>query len=164
MHGSDPRTRQHGDHAFQRQRHIDDDAVALFHAERLKAVRGPRDGIEQLAISDLPLRAVFSGPDVRDFVLAPGLYLAIERVVRDVALAALEPFECRIFPVKDFSPGMEPLKLVGRGRPKGFRIVDRTFVLRCVVAHARLLSEKFGRMQFDLGMKKLLNSTFGLGG
>ena len=46
---SDARASQHGDHALKRQRHVDDDAVALLHAQRLQSVGKAADIAIELA-------------------------------------------------------------------------------------------------------------------
>src|SRR5262249_49881051 len=117
VHRADPRAGQHRYHALQSQRHINDDAIARLHTQRLQPVGGAADKVEELAIGDLPLRAVFRRPCIGDFVLASGFHLAVERVVSDVALAALEPLEGRILPIKDFLPRLEPFQFWPR-RPR----------------------------------------------
>ena len=59
MHRANPGTGQHGNHTFQRQRHINNDAVALLHPEGTQTIGGTRDEIEKLAVGDLLLLALF---------------------------------------------------------------------------------------------------------
>ena len=59
---------QHGDHAFERQRHVDDNAIALLHAKRLQAVRKAADIAIELAVGDDALAAIFGQPDESNLV------------------------------------------------------------------------------------------------
>jgi hypothetical protein len=78
MDGPKPRARQHGDHALQGERHINDDAIALADPERLQAVGEAANLAVKLAIGDDALGAVLAQPNEGGAVAAVGMGMAIE--------------------------------------------------------------------------------------
>ena len=92
VRGADARARLHRDHAFDRHRHVDDDAIALFDAERSQPVGESAHACVQLAIGDTRHRAVVSLEQDRDFFGAAILEIAIEAVVGNIELTVFEPF------------------------------------------------------------------------
>ena len=92
---ADARAGLHRDHALDRHRHVDDDAVALDQAARLQRVGEPAGALEQLAVGDVGDLAVVGLEDDRGLVAEAGLDVAVEAVVRRVERAVVEPLEER---------------------------------------------------------------------
>ena len=61
--------------------------------------------------------AIFALPDESDLVAAPGLQVAVDGVVNDVALRPREPGRVGRFPLDDAIPSAVPLELLGRCFP-----------------------------------------------
>ena len=81
---ADARARQHRDDALQRERHVDDDTIALLHAERLQPIREAADVAIKLAVSNEPLGAIFRQPDECNSVAVRGIGVAVESIDGDV--------------------------------------------------------------------------------
>src|ERR1019366_2503828 len=64
MNCANPRTGEHGDDAFDRQRHINDHAVALVDVDGTQSIGETAHHAIKLAVGDHPLRAVFAKIDV----------------------------------------------------------------------------------------------------
>jgi hypothetical protein len=88
MYCSDPSTSQQGDDARQRERHINNDAVALLYAQRLQSVREPANLRMKLPVGDLTFGTVFTQPDVSDTIPPIRISMTVERIQRDVQLRA----------------------------------------------------------------------------
>src|SRR5262249_28388619 len=146
--GADARAGQHGNHAFQIQRHINNDAVTFLHPQGLQRIGGTGNEVQELAVSHLPFGAIFACPDVGDFIFASSPDLAVETVPGDIALAADKPFEGRILPVKNLCPGLEPFQFVGHIRPEAVGIFNRALVFGRIIAQARLRYQRRGGMNF----------------
>ena len=91
MRRADARAGLHRDHALDRHRHVDEDAVALPDAERTQAVREAADPLEQLPVSHLRHGAVVGLEDDRDLLGIAVRDVAVEAVVGHIELPVLEP-------------------------------------------------------------------------
>jgi hypothetical protein len=78
-----------------RHRHVDDDAVALLHAERLESVGEPAHALVKIAIGDVRDLAIVGLENDGDLVRVAVLEIPVEAVVRDVQLAVREPLVVR---------------------------------------------------------------------
>ncbi|MCY1530879.1 hypothetical protein D9M68_660860 [compost metagenome] len=146
MHGADTRAGEHGVGRFGNHRHVDAHAVALFHATALEHVGQAGDMAVQLAIGDLRgFAGVVAFPDDGD-LLAALLQVAVDAVVGDVQLAALEPFGFALLQVAavQLLPGLEPAEEArGLLAPEQFGLLDGLLVQaqvgividECVLAH-----------------------------
>ena len=92
VRGADARACLHRDHALDRHRHVDDDAVALLDAEGLEPVGETADAMIEIAIGDARHRAVIGLEDDRDLFGVAVFQVAVEAVVRHIEFAVLEPF------------------------------------------------------------------------
>jgi hypothetical protein len=92
MDRAEPRAGQHGDHRLRHHRHVDDDAVALLHAE-VAQDRAEQLHLGQHAAVGEGLYRVGDGGivDQRRLVVAAGEHVAVERVVAGVAGRAGKP-------------------------------------------------------------------------
>jgi len=102
--GADAGAGQHRDCAFNGERHVDDDAVALDYAQRLQAVGEAADLAVELAVGDDALGAVLAEPDEGGAIGALGVGVAIERVDGDVGLRAGKPFVMDAVPLENSAP------------------------------------------------------------
>ena len=120
MNRADARAGEHGEHRLRHHRHVDDDAVALFHAEIAQ------HGAEQLHLGQHPavgegLHGVGDGEivDQRRLVVAAGEHVTIERVVAGVAGRAGEPAAVNAgVLVEDLLRLLEPVDVRRRFAPR----------------------------------------------
>ena len=120
--GADAGAGQHTDGPLRREGHIDDDAVALAHAQGLEAVGEAVDLLGQAGVGIDLLRAVLAQPDEGGLVAPLGGQVAIQGVVGDVGLAAHEPAEVRVFPLENVVPAAEPVQFLGGLGPEPLRV------------------------------------------
>ena len=133
---------QHGNGQFGHHRQVDGDAVALFDAARFEHVGEFADLFVQLLVGQ---RGVFPRlvplPDDGDLI-AFGIEVPVEAIVRDVGLAAGKPLNrnrpsVHVVVVRPHSiPLLEPVELRGLCGPKRLWIGDGTRVLFPVLVHA----------------------------
>ena len=108
MGGAQTGARQHRDGQFGDHAEVESDTVALLDAEIGEAVGDLTDLFVQLLEGDDPGVAGLTLPVEGDLV-APGLQMAIEAVVRDVQLSVGEPLEERCLGiVEDLLRLLEP--------------------------------------------------------
>ena len=101
VRGADPRAGQHGHDRLGDHRHVDGDAVALAHAERLEGVGRLLHLAVQVGVGDGPGVARLALEVDGDAVAVAGLDVAVHAVVGGVELAAHVPLrERRAAPVK----------------------------------------------------------------
>ena len=145
MDRAQPRTGQHGDHAFQRQRHVDDDAVAAFRRPRLRSPLARRETkLAQFVVGDLALAAILGDPDQRHLVAVGAVGVAVQRIEGDVGLAADKPAMIRILPLHHLVPGLEPLRSAPPSSPQkasGSAMLracsaSKSWRLACALSHA----------------------------
>ena len=151
--GADARARQHGDRQLRRHSHINGDAVTFFHAQRLQNIGELLHLAVQLLVGKRHNFPGFALPNNRGFVLAPGLYVTIQAVVREIDPAADKPFCPRAIPLENLVPGLEPVQFAGDTRPKLLGLVNRLFIkmlvfLKCL--NVSLLAEF--RRTFELAL------------
>src|SRR5207249_2519194 len=82
------------------------------------------DKIQELPVSELLLLALFSSPDVCNFVSASGSNLPVKAVVSNVALSPKEPLEGWVFPFKHFCPWLEPFQFPRNFLPESLRELE----------------------------------------
>jgi len=110
VHRAEPRAGLHRDHALDRHRHVDDDPVALLHAQALQRVGHAAGGGQQLVVGGARHRAVIGLEDDRHLVAQAGSDLLVQAVVRDVQGAVLEPLvERRLLAVQHLRERRFPL-------------------------------------------------------
>ncbi len=112
----------------------------------LQDVREFADFGVQLLICKSARFAGFAFPDQRGFIATPGRQVTIETVVRDVDLAADEPFCVRWVPLQHCVPLFEPVKFFRHARPESFGI------RACLGAQ---------RFEFSFGFDVCLGGEFG---
>ncbi len=95
MRRADARAGLHRDHGLDRHRHVDDDAIALGHAERLQRIGHAASPGEQFAVAHARDLAVVGLEDDGGLVAEALLDLAVEAVPGDIERAVLEPLEER---------------------------------------------------------------------
>src|SRR5215467_9172586 len=120
MRSSNARAGEHRDGKLWSHSHVDRDAVALMHAEGLQDVGKLLNLAMQLLVSQRPNFAGLTFPNDGGFVLARGLHMPVEAVIRQIELAAQKPLRPRMFPPKNFVPFFEPVQLFGNASPEFF--------------------------------------------
>ena len=90
MDGADARAGEHGEHRFRDHRHVDDDAIAFFHAELVQ--HGASSCTSDMRMGE-GLHCFGDGRivDQRRLVVSAGENVTIKRIVASVACAADEP-------------------------------------------------------------------------
>src|SRR5947207_14718635 len=107
MRSTDAGAGQHSNGQFGRHSHVDGDTVAFFHAQRLKHVRELLYFAMQLLVGESANLSRLTLPDDGGFVLARGLDMAVEEVVRAIDLTAYETFSKGITTLQNFIPFLE---------------------------------------------------------
>src|SRR5581483_11096026 len=124
MRRTDSRTGQHGDRQFGSHAHVNCDAIAFFHAERLQNVSELLHLTVQLLISNRANVARFALPNNCGLVFPVCLHMAVEAIVGEINLSADEPLRPWIVPFKDFAPLLEPVQFARNAPPELFRMLD----------------------------------------
>ena len=127
---ANPRTGQHAEHRLGNHRHINDDSVALDHAQAGQHTGKTGYLIQQVLVA-IGLDGVGDGAviDDRRLIAAPGLDMAVDGVVTAVDHAALEPaIERLVAIIQDFFPGLVPVNRLRGFSPETFRIIQRLLV------------------------------------
>ncbi len=122
--GADAGAGQHAHHRFRHHRHVEDDAVALLHAEVAQHGAKQLHLGQQAAVGEGLLLAGDRGiVDQRGLLVAALEHVTVERVVAGVADAAGEPAAVDAgIGVEDFFRLFDPIDFVGRLAPKTFRV------------------------------------------
>ena len=152
---------QHGDGELGSHAHVNCDPVAFFHAERFQNVGELLHLAMELLIREHADFAGLTFPDEGSLVLAPGLSVTVEAVVREIDVAADKPFGPGAIPVENLVPRLEPVQLAGDTSPKLFGIVDGLLVEALIVGEAldvRLLAEFRGRIELPLFLQDGINA------
>src|SRR5690348_9402658 len=160
MRRSNTRASQHGDGQLRRHSHINGDAIALPHSERFQDIGKLLHFAMKLLISKRANLARLTLPDQRRFVLAPGLHVKVEAVVREIKLASGEPLCPGAVPLQNLVPLLEPVKLFGNASPKLLWLLNRFAVNPFVLIQGfdmRLLAEVFGALELPLFLKNGIN-------
>ncbi len=92
---ADARAGLHRNHALDAHRHVDDDAIALFHAARAQAVGHLAGARQQFLVGDARDLAVVGLEDDGHLVALAGFDVSVQTVVGHVQRAVLEPLEER---------------------------------------------------------------------
>ena len=145
-----------------RQRHVDDNAVALLHAQRLQAIGEAADIAIQLAIGDDALGAVFAQPDEGGAVGVLRVGVAIERVNGDVGARAGKPLVMDPVPLENLVPWLGPDELLGSFGPESVRIALKAVPLGWPVFQQRLLFDdlRSGILFHSLGWLRRFSLRF----
>jgi len=151
---ADPGAGQHGNRQFRNHRHIDRDAVAFADAEFLERARELTDFGFQLAIGQGSHVAGFAFPKDGGVVAPASVDLQIQTVVRQVGLAADEPFDVGPFPVADRSPFLEPVMLFGDFRPELLGLANRSLV------HGTVFVQRFDVRRRGKGLRRRESAGF----
>ncbi|VTL98130.1 Uncharacterised protein [Pseudomonas aeruginosa] len=112
VHRADAGAGEHGVGGLGNHRHVDADPVALLHPAALQHVGQAADVVVQLAVGDMRgFAGIVAFPDDGD-LLAAALQMAVDAVVGDVQLAALEPAGLALSQIAmvDAVPGLEPVE------------------------------------------------------
>ena len=120
--------REHGDGQLRHHAHVNRDAVAFGDAKRAQRVGEAVDFALEHAVGEHARIAGFAFPDDGGFVAALGMRVAIDAVVRDVQLAAGEPFGPRSIPLEHIFPRLKPVEALRLGGPEGLGITRGAFV------------------------------------
>ena len=124
---------QHGNNLLGNLGEVDGDPIALCQAKFFQGVGAAIDLPVQLSVGKHAFLVIFTHPNQRDLVLAPGVDVAVQAIVGDVTGGADKPFGPGVVPIEDFGPGGEPLQLFGGVAPEFFRIGNGFFVLSLIV-------------------------------
>ena len=159
---ADARAGLHRDDAFDRHRHVDDDAVALGDPAFLQRIGEARHACEEVGIGDARDGAVVGLEDHRDALAVAGFDVAVEAVVRRVELAVVEPLvERRVALVEHLGERLVPAEAFAcETRPEAFVIALGFGGKRLVGRHAgngRRLLERLGRRKLAGFVKNRFN-------
>jgi len=144
---ADPCAGEHRDNDLGDHRQVDPDDVALGDAEVLQRVGEPLDVGQQAGVGQRPRVAVLAVPVERDPLPAAGGDVAVQAGVRDVQLAACEPFvERRVRVVQDCVPRREPVELPRLLLPPALPVGVGLLIDR-PIAQQRLLAEGARRVE-----------------
>ena len=120
---------EHGDRDLGDHRHIDRNAVALGHAERLQRVRGLLHLAQQVVVGNGAAVTWLADPVEGHLLAATSGNVAINAVLRNVELTVIEPLRKWGLPLQRFrewlSPGEEFACLLG---PEGNRVGAGTLI------------------------------------
>ena len=155
--GADARAGEHRDDAFGRERHVDDDAVALLDAEALQRVREAVHLAVEAAVRVRLFFAVLPDPQERGLVALVSVDVPVDAVDRGVELSAQEPFVLRRVEAADFLPGLDPLDCLRLVGPEVVGVVEGMRALDGVVANRRVARHPDGRRDDVLVLRKLLD-------
>ena len=115
---ADFRAGEHGDGQLRNHAHVDRDAVALGHAQRLQRVGEAIHFALEHAEGQHARIARLAFPDDGGLVAARRMRVAVHAVVGDVELAADEPFGPRRVPFQHVLPRREPVQALRFVRPR----------------------------------------------
>ena len=137
MHGADARAREHRHRGLGNHRHVDRDAIALAHAERLERIRALTHALVQLAIRhSLRQPRIVAFPQDCSLVAALG-EVAVETVRRHVELAVVEPADAEVLfvvaGVLHLRVGLDPVEAPADARPERVRVAHRLLIQTQVV-------------------------------
>ena len=128
----------HGHHAFDCHGHVDDDAVALFHAHAFEHVGKLADLGVQFFVSDVGHLAVITFKDDGFLLLGGCAQMAVQAVVRGVDQAVGEPLVKRcVRLVQGLGEGLFPAEvLAGQAGPVAFKVGFSFLAQRFISCHA----------------------------
>ena len=111
---ADPGAGEHRDRQLRDHRHVDRDPVARRHAELEERVGGLGDLPLEVGVGDGPGVAGLADPVVGDLGAEATLDVAVDAVVGDVQLAAVEPLGEREVPVEGRRERLDPIDAFAR--------------------------------------------------
>ena len=152
---ADTRASQHGHGAFDGERHVDDDAIALYHPQRFQTVGEAADQAIELAVGDDALGAVFAEPDESGAVAALGVGMTVERVDGDVGLRAGEPLVMDAIPLENLAPRMRPLEAARVVGPEDFWIFKGALALGVPIFLQDVVGDDRGRRIFLIEIEQV---------
>jgi hypothetical protein len=128
----------HGDHAFDRHRHVDQDAVALLDALRTQRIGELRNTAQQFLVGHLADLAAVGFENDGDLVAEAGFDVAVEAVVGNIQLAIGKPLVERcIGLVERLGEGLLPRHvLFGQARPIAGVVLFGFLAQRLIGGHA----------------------------
>jgi hypothetical protein len=91
VNGANARASLHGHHAFNGHGHVDQDTVALDHAQRFERIGKAADAAQQFLVGDTGDRTVIGFENDRCLVLGGRAHVAVEAVGRGIELAVCIP-------------------------------------------------------------------------
>ena len=145
--GTNARTGQHRNHAFQRQRHVDDDPVALVHAQRFQTGGKAGDQLAQFIVGNFAFAAVFPDPDQRQLGAVGAISVAIQRVEGDVCLPADKPAMVGVLPLHHLLPGLRPGETLRPFAPKTSGVSNAARIFSGKIAQVGLGDQLVGRVK-----------------
>ena len=108
-----------------RHAHVDGNAIALLHTQRLQHIGELLHLPMKLLIRESSHLTRFALPNQCSFVFATGLNMAIKTVVGKIDLSADKPLCPGTLPVEHLVPFFEPVQFAGNAAPKLLRLFDR---------------------------------------
>jgi hypothetical protein len=118
--------REHREHRLGRHRHVDEDAVALAHAELAQDRREAVDLGMELRVGEDAFLVDLRGDPHERILVAARLQMTIDGVVAEVGLAADEPFaERRLGVLENLAEGLVPVDAPGLLGPEALGILER---------------------------------------
>src|SRR5262245_41939392 len=110
MNGADAGRREHADHCFRNHRHIEDDAVALAHAQVLEDGGECRNFIAKGTVGEDLLPAGHGAViDERRLIAAAALDMTVERIPAAIAAPAHKPTVEAVDAGIDLVPRLDPV-------------------------------------------------------
>jgi len=116
--------------------------------------------MQQLLIGERSRIAGLAFPQDGCLVLAPGGYVPIQTVVRNIQLAADEPLGKWQLPIQHSIPGLEPAEFRGYVRPKFLGLLLGFFVDALIFSQAfdmSLVPEFFGGLEYALLFERAID-------
>ena len=153
VRSADAGAREHRDGKLGRHAHVDGNAIAFLHAHRFEDVGELLHFLPELLVGIGANLSRFTFPDERGFVLAPGLHVAVEAVIRKIDLSARKPLRPGNIPFEHPVPLLEPVEFRGNPTPELFRLFNRFLVKAFVFRHGfdvRLLGKLRRAFKFSL--------------
>src|SRR3989441_12766420 len=117
---SESRASEHCDRELRDQGHVDGHRVALPEAEVLKNTGESVHLTMELSIGDRPMLSVFTLPQIRGFVLAPGFHMAVHSVLGRVQRSSNKPLGKRRIPLPNPFPPLSSHPRTPKLWPKPF--------------------------------------------
>src|SRR5438128_11778531 len=105
---SESRASEHCDRELRDEGHVDGHRVALSEAKVLKDTCEFVHFTMELCVSDCPMLSVFTLPEIRGLVLAPGFHMLVHSVLGCVQGSSNEPLGKRRVPFQHLVPFLVP--------------------------------------------------------
>ena len=131
--GADAGAGQHGDDALGGEGHVEDDAIALLHAQALEGVGEAVHLAVEAVVGEGALVTVLAHPQDGGLVAPVAVHMAVDAVHGGVELAAQEPSVVGSLEAEDFGEGLVPVQALGLVAPEGGGIFLSQGLLHLVV-------------------------------